>query len=234
MATITKYNSVQFSEVSNQQLAGVALVYTSVNREGEERSSCVHLGGEEFVPANCTEDEIFRVWKNVIKLHWDAKRLEAGMKVDNGGIAIKLRGTTPSQIVVRSESGRAKFVWYKDDSVFDRIGIMPTTKDLQELARDYKKKMHKAAAASFKALKTRFEFEEAAPEVVEEIVPILSLTVIPEAVATDEVVAEVVEEIVAEEVKPEVVVAEAVEEVSKKKATRKGRRKSNKKAVVAA
>ncbi len=44
---------------------------------------------------------------------------------------------------------------------------MPTAKDLQELTRDYKKKMHKAAKASFDALKMKFEFEAAVPSTVE-------------------------------------------------------------------
>lgn len=161
MATITKYNSVQFSEVSNNQLAGVALVYRSVRKDGTVTETCIHLGGAEFVPENGTADEIFRVWKNAIKLHWDAKRLEAGLKVDNGGIAVKLRASTPTEIVVRKADGKTMLRWVSDSSMFARIGIMPTTKDLQELARDYKKKMHKAAKASFDALKTKFEFEAA-------------------------------------------------------------------------
>lgn len=170
---ITRYNSVQFSEVSNNQLAGVALVYRSVRKDGTVVESCIHLGGADFVPANGTEDEIFRVWKNALKLHWDAKREESALKVDNGGIAVKLRASTPAEIVVRKADGKTALRWTGEDSIFARVGIMPTAKDLQELARDYKKKMHKAAQASFKALKLKFKFDAAEtveqPEVSAEI-----------------------------------------------------------------
>lgn len=165
MATITKYNSVQFSEVSNNQLAGVALVYRSERKDGTVVETCIHLGGPEFVPENGTQDEIFRVWKNALKLHWDAKRSEAGLKVDNAGIAVKLRASTPTEIYVRKVDGRTAFKWDAESSIFARVGIMPTAKDLLELARDYKKKMHKAAQASFAALKTKFEFDAAEPVV---------------------------------------------------------------------
>lgn len=165
MATITRYNSVQFSEVSNNQLAGVALVYRSVRKDGTVTETCIHLGGAEFVPANGTADEVFRVWKNALKLHWDAKKSEAGLKVDNGGIAVKLRTSTPAEIVVRKADGKTVFRWDAESSIFARVGIMPTAKDLTELNRDYKKKMHKAAQASFAALKTKFEFDAAEPVV---------------------------------------------------------------------
>ena len=167
MATITRYNSVQFSEVSNNQLAGVSLVYRSVRKDGTVTETCIHLGGAEFVPANGTADEVFRVWKNALKIHWDAKKSEAGLKVDNGGIAVKLRTSTPAEIVVRKADGKTVFRWDAESSIFARVGIMPTAKDLLELNRDYKKKMHKAAAASFAALKTKFEFDAAEPVATE-------------------------------------------------------------------
>lgn len=158
------YNSVQFSEVNRNELKGVSLIYRSERKDGTIVETCVWLGGADFTPANGTEDETFRVWKNAIKLHWDAKRAEGGLKVDNGGIGIRLKSSTPSEIVVRTEGGKASFKWSKEDSVFARVGIIPTKKDLEECARDYKKKMHKAAAASFKALKMKFEFEAASVE----------------------------------------------------------------------
>lgn len=167
MATITRYNSVQFSEVSNNQLAGVALVYRSVRKDGTVTETCIHLGGAEFVPESTTADEVFRVWKNAIKIHWDAKRSGAGLKVDNGGIAVKLRASTPAEIIVRKTDGKTVLRWDAESSIFARVGIMPTAKDLQELTRDYKKKMHKAAKASFDALKMKFEFEAAVPSTVE-------------------------------------------------------------------
>lgn len=158
------YNSVQFSEVNRNELKGVSLIYRSERKDGTCVETCVWLGGNDFTPANGTEDETFRVWKNAIKLHWDAKRAESGLKVDNGGIGIRLKSSTPAEIVVRKDDGKVSFKWSKEDSVFARVGIIPTKKDLEECARDYKKKMHKAAAASFKALKMKFEFEAAKTE----------------------------------------------------------------------
>lgn len=164
MATITNYNNEQFSQVSNKQLAGVSLIYHSTRRDGTESTTCTHFGGDEFLPQNATQKEVFRVWKNVIKLHWDAKRVETGLRVDNGGIKTKLRATNPAEIVVRLADGRVVFRWTREESIFARIGLMPTPKDLQELVRDYKKKMHKAAKASFDALKHKFAFEAAETE----------------------------------------------------------------------
>ena len=179
MATITTYKSVQFSEVSNKELAGVALIYRSTHKDGTTTTTCIHFGGEEFLPQNGSAKEAFRVWKNTIKLHWDAKRLESGLKKDNGGIATKLRTTTPAEIVIRKANGDTMFRWSVESSIFARVGIMPTAKDLEELNRDYKKKMHQAASASFNALKTRFIFEslDKAPETTET----------PEAPATEAV-----------------------------------------------
>lgn len=119
------------------------------------------------MPENGTADEVFRVWKNAIKIHWDAKRSEAGLKVDNGGIAVKLRASTPAEIVVRKADGKTVLRWDAESSIFARVGIMATAKDLLELSRDYKKKMHKAAKASFDALKLKFEFEASVPSTAE-------------------------------------------------------------------
>lgn len=157
---ISKYSSVQYSEVSNSQLAGVTLAYRSERKNGIVESA-IHLGGADFVPENGTEREVFRVWKNTLKLHWDAKRVEKGLKVDNGGIATKLRATTPTYIVVRLNNGETIFRWDSSESIFARVGIMPTQKDLDELEREYKKKLHKAAMASMNALKANFKFEAA-------------------------------------------------------------------------
>lgn len=158
MATITNYNNEQFSQVSNDALIGVTLVYRS--GKTEVRTTATNLGGEEFIPKNGTADEIFRVWKNVIKTFWTFKGLEAGLKVDNGGIATKLKKSTPSEIIIRKADGKAVLRWVAEDSIFSKVGIIPTKKDLDEVVRDYKKKMHKAAKASFIALKTKFKFED--------------------------------------------------------------------------
>ncbi len=163
---IQKIGIKQYAETNANTLAGVTLVYISANGE-----SAVHLSGEDFTPANKTNDEIFRVWKNALKVHWDLALVLKGLKKDNAGIRGKLRSTTPAYIVVRTQSGETALRWVKETSMFDAIGIMPTLADLKEVeeergkTKDYKQKMHRAAAASFNALKLKFKFEKAATTV---------------------------------------------------------------------
>ena len=52
--------------------------------------------------------------------------------------------------------------WDVEGSVWSRIGLVPTKKDLDCAARDFKKKIHAATKASFDALKFRLNFEEVA------------------------------------------------------------------------
>lgn len=91
MGTISRYNSVQFENLDLNKLAGVTLVYKSVNKDGDTHFSGLNFAGDEFTPADGTQDEIFRVWKNVVATFWNVKAVEAGLREDNGGIASKLR-----------------------------------------------------------------------------------------------------------------------------------------------
>ena len=161
MAKIYRFNNAEFSAMSDN-LLGVTLIYRSIRKDGTLSESCINLTGDDFVPMDNSEEESFRVWKNTIKLHWDAKRTESPLRQDNGGISIKLRSSTPAEIRVCNSKCELVYFWKQSDSIFSRIGIMPTKKDLEELIRDYKKKMHKAAKASFDAIRLKFEFE--APE----------------------------------------------------------------------
>jgi hypothetical protein len=148
-----------------RELVGVTLVYVSASGE-----SAIYLSGEAFTPEDKTEDEIFRVWKNTVAAHWNAKLEESGLKVDNNGIGVKLRASAPAYIVIRSKGGEQAFRWNKSDSIYDRVGLLPTKADIQEVKvgtktkRTFKKDIHKVAAASFAALKSKFEFEEAKPK----------------------------------------------------------------------
>lgn len=159
---INKIGIKQYAETNANTLSGVTFVYVSTNGE-----SAVNLNGEDFTPANKTNDEIFRVWKNALKIHWDLALILRGLKKDNGGIRGKLRSTTPAYIVVRTKSGEVAFRWSREASVFDSVGIMPTLADIKEVEeeraknKDYKQKMHRAASASFNALKLKFKFEKA-------------------------------------------------------------------------
>lgn len=160
MGTISRFNSVQFEAMNANELVGVTLVYKSVNRDGETHFSGLNFAGDEFTPKDSTQDEVFRVWKNVVATFWNVKAIEMGLRVDNGGIASKLRSGTPCEIVVRSGDAKIAKRWDVEGSVWSRIGLVPTKRDLECAARDFKKKIHVATKASFDALKFRLNFEE--------------------------------------------------------------------------
>lgn len=162
MGTITRMNSVQFEAMNVNEMVGVTLVYKSVNRDGDTHFSGLNFAGDEYTPKDKTQDEIFRVWKNVVATFWTVKAYEAGLREDNGGIASKLRSGTPAEIVVRSSDGKVVKRWDVEGSVWSRIGLVPTKKDLDCATRDFKKKIHIATKASFDALKFRLNFEEVA------------------------------------------------------------------------
>lgn len=162
MGTISRFNSVQFENLNANELVGVTLVYKSVNRDKETHFSGLNFAGEEYTPKDGTQNEVFRVWKNVVATFWTVKAVEAGLKVDNGGIASKLRAGTPCEIIVRTGDGRTAKRWDVEGSVWSRIGLVPTKKDLEGAKRDFKKKIHAATKASFDALKFRLNFEEVA------------------------------------------------------------------------
>ena len=140
MGTISRYNSVQFENLNANELVGVTLVYKSVNRDGETHYSGLNFAGDEYTPKDKTQDEIFRVWKNVVATFWTVKAVEAGLREDNGGIASKLRSGTPAEIIVRTSDCKVSKKWDVEGSVWSRIGLVPTKKDLDCAARDFKNK----------------------------------------------------------------------------------------------
>lgn len=159
MGAITKLSAVQFENmVANTE--GVTLVYRSVNRAGEIHESAIVFSGEEYTPKNRQQDEIFRVWRNVVTTFWNAKIVEKSLKSGNGGITTKLRNTTPSAIIVRTSNHKQAERWDVEASIWARIGLVPTKKDMEECARDYKKKTFRAAKASFDALNFRAKFND--------------------------------------------------------------------------
>ena len=111
MGTISRYNSVQFENLNANELVGVTLVYKSVNRDGETHYSGLNFAGDEYTPKDKTQDEIFRVWKNVVATFWTVKAVEAGLREDNGGIASKLRSGTPAEIIVRTSDCKVSKKW---------------------------------------------------------------------------------------------------------------------------
>lgn len=147
------YRNVESVESVNK---GVILEYVSESKSGVKTISFFEFTGEGYVPEKDDAQSNFKCWKKVICDFWNAKAEESVFKADNGGIACKLRSTTPARAIIRGEG--FEHVWKLDGSKWERIGLIPTKRDLEERAREYKKKMHRAAAASFAvAFGTQFE-----------------------------------------------------------------------------
>lgn len=152
----SQYENLKSAEANS----GVTFVYRRVDRDGVTHKSAFLFYGSAFTPENGTQDEVFRVWKNIIATYWTVKAVEQGLKKDNGGIATKLRAGVPSEIIVRTADGKITKSWNVADSVWSRIGLVPTARDLEESAKDFKKKIHKATKASFDALSFRLNFAD--------------------------------------------------------------------------
>ncbi|NDV80803.1 hypothetical protein [Bacteroides sp. 51] len=142
-----KFNATQYAELA-RTLTGTILVYTT--QDGKE--SAQQFFGPEFEPADKSENEIFRVWKNVMATFWSVKAEENKLREDNDGIRSKLRASTPSSVIFRTAKGETVKSYQLDESVWARIGLVPTKKDFERTARDYAKAIHRAAKASFDAL----------------------------------------------------------------------------------
>lgn len=167
MATC-KLNAEQFANL-NSNFAGIVLVYKSTNKDGVTTETAQHFWGAEYEAANKTQDEVFRVWKNVVATFWAVKQKETDLRVDNDGIRSKLRASTPAQIIFNTANGERIKSYDLVESVWQKIGLVPTKKDLERTARDYKKAIHAATKASFDALGFRVELPKEAEKPVETI-----------------------------------------------------------------
>lgn len=159
MGTIVNIRSTQFSFETVESMPGVTLVYRADRKDSTSSYSAINFAGEEYTPENVNQDEVFRVWKNVVTTFWLVKAKEAGLRVNNDNITSKLRNSTPVEIFVRSANNMVKH-WDIEKSVWSRIGLVPTKKELELSARDFKKRIHAATKASFDALKFRLNFQE--------------------------------------------------------------------------
>lgn len=163
MEKFNKFNATQFAEVNRANLLGVTLIYRRTNKDGVTEESAINFAGDGFVPESRKQDDVFKAWKNVVLTFWNAKIIEAGLKEDNGNISTKLRATTPAAIIVRATNGKAE-MWDIEGSIWSRIGLMPTKRDIEACkGKDGKKKMHRAAVASFNALNFRIKFDDLMP-----------------------------------------------------------------------
>lgn len=144
MAT-SKLNKEQYANLS--AFAGVMLVYSSVNRDCEIVQTGQHFFGKDFEPADKTDDEIFRVIKNMVATMWHTIAEEKKLRQDADGIRSKFRATTPAEIIICDKSHNRIKHYDLTDSVWARIGLVPTKVDLEKSNRDFAKTIHAAAKA---------------------------------------------------------------------------------------
>ena len=126
MAT-SKLNKEQYANIGS--FAGIMLVYNSTNKDGELVQTAQHFFGADFEPADKSDNEIFRVIKNMVATMWHT-------------IA-----TTPAEIIICEKSGNRIKKYDLTDSVWARIGLVPTKVDLEKSNRDFQKTIHAAAKA---------------------------------------------------------------------------------------
>lgn len=233
MAT-SKWNSEDYAVLENSS-KGVILVYT----DSKGKKSAQYFFGEGYVPANKTQDAVFKVWRTVVATFWDVKRKEQSLRIDNDGIRSKLRASTPTEIIFHAENNDIKR-FPLEFSVWSKIGLVPTKKDLERLVkeRDVKDAIHRAAKASFDALGFRVQLpkEETAPVSIEqpvvlevaaaEVKPVEPVVEQPTEQVTAEVAAEVVETVTEQPAEQPVIQDEAAPVVtSAEKAKNKKERK---------
>lgn len=150
MAT-SKLNADQFANVGN--FAGIMLVYTTVSKDGKTVSTGQHFFGKDFEPADKSENELFRVIKNTVAIMWHTTKKEKELRANADGIRSKFRAATPTDVIIHDQSGTCVEHDYLADSVWARIGLVPTKLDLERSSRDFEKGIHNAAKAIRDALK---------------------------------------------------------------------------------
>ncbi|WP_206759854.1 hypothetical protein [Dysgonomonas sp. GY75] len=109
------------------------------------------------------------MWKNVVMTFWSVKAEESRLREDNDGIRSKLRAATPSSIIFHDDKGNRVTSYQLDQSVWAKIGLVPTKKDFERTARDYKKAIHAATKASFDALGFRVDLNAKVINTVDEV-----------------------------------------------------------------
>lgn len=144
MAT-SKLNKEQYANLSGY--AGIMLVYKSVNRDGVTTETGQLFYGADFEPLNNSDDEIFRVIKNMVATMWRTIAEEKHLRESADGIRSKFRASTPAEIFICDKMGNRMKHYNLEDSVWARIGLVPTKVDLEKSRRDFQKTIHAAAKA---------------------------------------------------------------------------------------
>jgi hypothetical protein len=159
---ISKLNAEQFSAL-NSNFKGVVLEYAG--KDG--KNSAIHFFGMEFEATGKSQNEVLRVVKSVMHTHWLTKTKETELRETNDGIRTKLRASTPYRIHIHTGKGETVKVYNLEDSVWARIGLMPTKVDLERSNREQAKCVHRAAIAMLEALNFRVELPKEAEKEME-------------------------------------------------------------------
>ena len=149
---ISKLNAEQFSAMS-KNFKGLVLEYQGK----DSKNTAIHFFGADYEATAKTQTGVLRVVKNVMLAHWVTKCKETQLRESNDGIRTKLRASTPLCIHIHTDKGETVKVYSLEDSVWAKIGLMPTKVDLERSQREQKKTVHGAAVAMLEALNFRVE-----------------------------------------------------------------------------
>lgn len=152
---ISKLNAEQFA---NMAVNAAGVIFEYAGKDG--KNTAMHFFGADYEATVKTQDEMFRVLRNVVTTFWEVKTKESLLRESNDGIRSKLRAGTPHRLIIRTSAGITVKIFDLDASVWARIGLMPTKKDLERSARDRKKYIHNATKALMEALNFRVELPQ--------------------------------------------------------------------------
>lgn len=148
---IIKYSAQEFGAIGAP--SGVTLEYAG--KSG--KNSAIAFTGSDYTVTSGTQGEVLRVVKAVMLAHWLVKDKETALRINNDGIRSKLRATTPYRIHIVDVNGKKVKTYDLAQSEWAKIGLMPTTKDLERSMRDKKQYVHRAAVAMLEALHFRLD-----------------------------------------------------------------------------
>lgn len=120
MAT-SKLNKEQYANIGS--FAGIMLVYNSTNKDGELVQTAQHFFGADFEPADKSDNEIFRVIKNMVATMWHTIAEEKKLRADADGIRSKFRATT----LRKSSSARSREIVSRSTTLptaFGRVSVL--------------------------------------------------------------------------------------------------------------
>ena len=120
MAT-SKLNKEQYANIGS--FAGIMLVYNSTNKDGELVQTAQHFFGADFEPADKSDNEIFRVIKNMVATMWHTIAEEKKLRADATAYA---RNSVP-QPLRKSSSARSRETVSRSTTLptaFGRVSVL--------------------------------------------------------------------------------------------------------------